>query len=219
MQPVPQPRFEPQRPLPPAHFERGRPQERAQPIYVQTAPPPVRREVPTARPSPGHVWIGGYWGWQNDQHVWIEGQWATPPRPGYAWEPARWRRHGHRWTFVPGHWHAHGRVWVEPGMAAPPDQVYATGPAYVAGDIAVSGYVTSPQGAPVAGITVTLAGSREGRSVTDGSGYYVFSGLAPGSYAIRATGPGCAFVPDVVNLSNLGGSVTQNIIVSGCGGW
>lgn len=97
-------------------------------------------------------------------------------------------------------------------MMAEPAPVYE-------GNISISGYVTSVQGAPVAGIMVTLAGSREGHIVTDSSGYYVFSDLAPGSYSVRPTGGGCAFSPDVVNLNNLGTSVTQNIIVSGCGGW
>jgi hypothetical protein len=181
-----------------------------------------------------HVWINGYWGWQDDHHVWIEGRWAMPPESGYAWEPARWKRRGPRWIFAPGHWHMRGRMWVEPAMAVPaPAPVYAApapvyvapapvpapAPMYAAGPIAITGYVTSMQGVPVAGITVTLAGNREGRIVTDNSGYYAFSGLMPGSYSIRATGGRCAFAPDVVNLNNLGNSVTQNIIVSGCGGW
>jgi hypothetical protein len=112
----------------------------------------------------------------------------------------------------------------------PPAVDYAPAPAYQPappagyapapeGAITISGYVTSMQGAPVAGIMVTMAGSREGRIVTDGSGYYAFSGLTPGSYSIRPTGGGCAFAPDVVNLNNLVRSVTQNIVVSGCGGW
>jgi hypothetical protein len=55
--------------------------------------------------------------------------------------------------------------------------------------------------------------------VTDGSGAYVFSGLPPGSYSVRPIGGGCAFSPDVANLSNLGTSVAQDIIVEGCPGW
>ena len=188
-------------------------------IYVQVAPPPVRREAPPPRPSPVHIWVDGYWGWDSGQHVWIEGRWHTPPQPGYRWQPARWRRHGHRWVFVPGHWHRRGRVYVEPVPAPAPVVVAAPAPAFVEGGLAISGHVTSIQGAPVAGITVTLAGSREGRIVTDGSGYYVFPGLAPGSYSVRPTGGGCAFAPDVVNLNNLDRSITQNIVVSGCGGW
>jgi hypothetical protein len=222
----------PARPLPPpARVERVRPAP-PPPIYVPMAPPRARHEAPPPRPSPTHVWINGYWGWQNDHHVWIDGRWATPPERGYQWEPARWRRKGPRWVFVPGHWQLHGHIWVEPTAPAPvyaaPAPAYAApvyaapayaAPAYPAGPITIAGYVTSMQGAPIAGVMVTLAGTREGRIVTDNSGYYAFSGLAPGSYSVRPTGGGCAFEPSVVNLNNLGTSVTQNIIVSGCGGW
>jgi hypothetical protein len=55
--------------------------------------------------------------------------------------------------------------------------------------------------------------------VTNNSGYYVFGGLPPGSYSVRPTGGGCAFAPDVANLNNLYGGVTQDIVVSGCPGW
>ena len=145
--------------------------------------------------------------------MWIGGQWQMPPEPGYEWESARWHRRGHRWLYNPGHWRPYGTAVVVQPMAPAP------APVYEEGGITISGHVASPQGAPVAGITVTLAGSREGRIVTDGGGGYVFSGLAPGSYSVRATGGNCAFAPDVVNLNNLGYSVTQNITVSGCGGW
>jgi Carboxypeptidase regulatory-like domain/WXXGXW repeat (2 copies) len=216
-------RVEPGRPMAPGYVEHGRPMP-PRPIYVEAPPPRVRYEAPPPRPSATHIWIGGYWGWENDEHVWIEGRWAAPPEPGYQWEQARWRRQGHRWMLVPGHWHRHGHVWVEP-MVGPPAYVEpapgyaAPAPAYEAGNLSISGYVTSMQGTPVAGITVTLAGSREGRIVTDGSGFYVFSGLPFGSYSVRPVGGGCAFAPDVVNLNNLGSNVTQNITVSGCGGW
>jgi hypothetical protein len=187
----------------------GRPLAPRPPVYVEVAPPRVRYEVRPMRPSPAHIWIGGYWGWENGTHVWIGGEWVTPPQPGYAWEAPRWRRHGHRWEYSPGYWRHHGGpVYVDPAAPAP---MYG-------GGVTISGRVMSMQGAPVPGITVTLAGSQEGQIVTDGSGTYTFGGLPPGSYAVRPTGP-CAFAPDVANFNNLYGSVTQDIIVSGCGGW
>ncbi len=216
----PPPRYEPARPAP-AHVGRarpvtppvymGRPLAPARPIYVEAEPPRVRYEAPPPRPSPAHVWIAGYWGWEDGTQMWIGGEWATPPSPGYAWEPARWKRHGHRWAYYPGHWkHQHGPVFVEP-LAVGPEGGY--------GAISISGHVTDMQGAPVSGIVVTLAGSQQGEIVTDGSGAYVFSGLPPGSYSVRPIGGGCAFSPDVANLSNLGTSVAQDIIVEGCPGW
>jgi hypothetical protein len=83
--------------------------------------------------------------------------------------------------------------------------------------VAISGRVTTAQGVAVPGITVTLAGSREGRVVTDGAGYYFFGVFPPGSYSVRPSGP-CAFSPDVVNLNNLYSSITQDFIASGCSG-
>jgi hypothetical protein len=165
------------------------------------------------RPSPTHVWVGGYWAYQGDTTAWVDGEWVAPPQPGYVWVEPRWRHRGHRWAFVPGFWrHHHGPVYVEGGPVGP-------APTYAGGPVTISGNVTTVDGAPVPGIMVTLAGSQEGHIVTDNSGYYVFSGLPPGSYAIRPTGGGCAFAPDVVNLNNLYASVNQNIIVSGCPGW
>lgn len=190
-----------------------------QPVYVEVAPPRPRYEARPARPAAGYIWVGGYWGWENNQHVWIDGYWDTPPRSGVTWVPAHWTRRGHRWVFVPGHWRGYSPDYVAaPPMAAAP--AYAAPPtAYAQGSISISGYVINVQGSPVPGITITLAGSREGRLVTDGNGYYAFTDLYPGSYSVRATGGNCAFAPDVVNLNDLGYSVTQNITVTGCGGW
>jgi hypothetical protein len=201
----------------------GRPLAPPPPVYVEVAPPRPRPEFRPPRPSPGTVWIGGYWGWDNGAHIWIGGEWAAPPAPGYVWAQPRWRRHGHRWGYQQGYWrHTGGPVYVDPEYAQQPE--YA-GPAYpppppaYAGNITISGHATTSDGAPVPGVMVTLAGSQEGRVVTDNSGYYVFGDLPPGSYSVRPTGGGCAFAPDVVNLNNLRGSVTQDIVVSGCPGW
>jgi hypothetical protein len=191
----------------------GRPLVRPRPIDVEVAPPPVRHVAPPPRPSPAHVWIDGYWGWENGAHVWVAGAWALPPLAGYVWVPARWKRHGHRWEYYPGHWkHHHGPVYIE-AESLPPGALPAND------GITISGHVTDLQGAPVPGVVVKLSGAREGEVLIDDSGAYRFSDLPPGSYSIRPTGGGCAFAPDVANLSNLGGSVVQDIIVSGCPGW
>jgi len=105
-----------------------------------------------------HIWIGGYWGWENDAHVWIGGEWAEPPQPGYAWEAPRWRRHGHRWAYSPVLGHHGGPVYAPPVVSDP---------AY-GGGVTISGRVMSMQGTPVPGIVVTLAGTQEGQIVTDG---------------------------------------------------
>jgi hypothetical protein len=70
--------------------------------------------------------------------------------------------------------------------------------------------VRAANGAPVPGVTVVLAGTSEGRAITDGSGHYSFMALAPGSYSVRPNDRRCNFGPDVANLNNLGGSVVQD---------
>ena len=74
-------------------------------IIAPTAPPPLQAEVIIAAPSPAHVWLPGYWNWQN-RWVWIPGVWALPPRPGMVWEGHRWVMHpgGNRWQMHHGRW-------------------------------------------------------------------------------------------------------------------
>jgi hypothetical protein len=73
-------------------------------IIVQQAPPAVQPESPTARPSDRHVWVAGYWAWQNQNYVWIPGQWVVAPREGATWVPPRWEREGTGYRFYDGYW-------------------------------------------------------------------------------------------------------------------
>ncbi|MGD0960084.1 MAG: hypothetical protein ABSB19_09775 [Methylomonas sp.] len=68
-------------------------------------PPPLQQEVIIAAPSPAHVWIPGYWSWQN-RWIWIPGLWAIPPRPGAQWIGHRWVMHedGNRYRMQHGEW-------------------------------------------------------------------------------------------------------------------
>jgi hypothetical protein len=70
---------------------------------VMVAPPSPRVEVVGAAPSPGYVWIGGYWNWVGGRHEWVEGHWASP-RPGHHWVAHQWVRQGDGWRMRPGHW-------------------------------------------------------------------------------------------------------------------
>jgi WXXGXW repeat (2 copies) len=70
---------------------------------VGVAPPSPQYESAPAAPGPGHVWIGGYWGWNLGRHVWIGGRWALPPS-GHAWVPGYWGRHQHGWRWRGGYW-------------------------------------------------------------------------------------------------------------------
>src|SRR6185369_3995170 len=59
------------------HDRRVRVHERvfAPAFRLRIAPPAPRVEVRVARPSPRHVWINGYWGWEGGRHVWFPGRW------------------------------------------------------------------------------------------------------------------------------------------------
>jgi hypothetical protein len=70
---------------------------------VMIAPPAPRVEVVGVAPTPGYVWLGGYWNWIGDRHEWVAGHWA-PPRPGHHWVAHQWVRQGDGWRMKPGHW-------------------------------------------------------------------------------------------------------------------
>ncbi|HXP66961.1 MAG TPA: YXWGXW repeat-containing protein [Steroidobacteraceae bacterium] len=70
---------------------------------VMVAPPAPRVEVIGVAPSPGYVWIGGYWNWVGGRHVWVPGRWDRG-RPGYHWEAHAWVREGDGWRMRPGRW-------------------------------------------------------------------------------------------------------------------
>jgi hypothetical protein len=70
---------------------------------VMVAPPEPRVEVIGAPPTPGYVWLGGYWNWVGGRHEWVPGYWSAP-HPGYHWVVHQWVRQGDGWRMRPGHW-------------------------------------------------------------------------------------------------------------------
>jgi hypothetical protein len=70
---------------------------------VMVAPPEPRVEVYGEAPSPGYVWLGGYWNWVGGRHEWVAGHWS-PPNPGHHWVAHQWVRQGDGWRMKPGHW-------------------------------------------------------------------------------------------------------------------
>jgi hypothetical protein len=69
------------------------------------SPPPPPPEIIIVAPSPAHVWMPGYWNWQN-RWIWIPGQWAQRPRPNAEWMEHQWRRYenGGRYPMERGAW-------------------------------------------------------------------------------------------------------------------
>jgi hypothetical protein len=76
--------------------------------YVVAGPPPpaVEEQQPTP-PSPGAVWVGGYWHWTGAQYTWIIGHWETPP-PGAVWTRPRYSSREGAHYYEPGQWHRPG---------------------------------------------------------------------------------------------------------------
>jgi hypothetical protein len=70
---------------------------------VLVAPPAPRIEVVGVAPSPGYVWVGGYWNWVGGRHEWVGGHWVAG-RAGHHWVPHTWVREGDGWRARPGHW-------------------------------------------------------------------------------------------------------------------
>ena len=76
----------------------------AEAVVVEPAPPPPMHEVIVERPSPHHVWIAGYWGWQHNRYAWVPGRWEAPPRRNVVWVAPRWEHREHGFIFVEGGW-------------------------------------------------------------------------------------------------------------------
>jgi len=71
-----------------------------------------------------------------------------------------------------------------------------------------------------AGLHVTLSGTRTGVQTTDAGGNFAFTGLPAGSYSVRPTLSGVAFLPDVVNFNNQTTDVVERFSATPLpGGW
>jgi hypothetical protein len=49
-------------------------------IVVKLKPPAIKVENHPDRPSPQHIWVGGYNRWDGNAYVWEPGKWEVPPR-------------------------------------------------------------------------------------------------------------------------------------------
>jgi hypothetical protein len=73
-------------------------------IVVKTKPPATRVERRPPRPSPKHVWIGGYHKWDGRAYAWEPGRWEVPPREHAVWVAPKWQHSNDGYTFVEGRW-------------------------------------------------------------------------------------------------------------------
>lgn len=73
-------------------------------VRVGHAPPALKREVVTVRPSKRHVWVDGHWTWTRSRWVWAPGVWKVPPRGKRVWVKPKYERRGGHWVVVRGYW-------------------------------------------------------------------------------------------------------------------
>jgi hypothetical protein len=81
--------------------------------------------------------------------------------------------------------------------------------------ISISGQIIGTSGGGVAGVTLTLSGTRQAMQISDAEGHYSFTQLPPGSFSVLPSRAGCSFVSQVVNLNGLASSVVQSFGASG----
>lgn len=73
-------------------------------IVVTQAPPTLQQEVVLAQPTSRHVWLPGYWTWQNNRYEWMAGHWELPPTSTSVWVAPRWEQQGNAYRFYEGYW-------------------------------------------------------------------------------------------------------------------
>jgi len=73
-------------------------------VYVAVGPPPERVEVIDVAPSPGFVWVRGYWRYDGYGYVWVPGRWVALDRRYREWVPGHWRHDRRGWYWVDGRW-------------------------------------------------------------------------------------------------------------------
>ena len=71
---------------------------------VTNAPPARQHEVRTERPSPHHVWVGGYWHHTGSDWSWNNGRWSEPPQDHAHWIAPSYQRVHDGTRYTPGHW-------------------------------------------------------------------------------------------------------------------
>jgi outer membrane lipoprotein SlyB len=72
-------------------------------IVAQPPPPPPAQTVVVTAPSPGYVWIGGEYVWNNGW-IWVGGHWGYPPYPQAVWVSGGWYHGPRGWYHASGYW-------------------------------------------------------------------------------------------------------------------
>src|SRR5882757_9058036 len=76
-------------------------------VSVNIAPPVLPVYVQPPCPSPGYIWIPGYWAWADEGYYWIPGTWALAPSVGLLWTPGYWGWENEVYLWHGGYWGPH----------------------------------------------------------------------------------------------------------------
>jgi hypothetical protein len=74
-------------------------------VSVTFGPPalPVYEQPPI--PSPGYIWVPGYWAWDPEySYYWVPGVWVLAPYPGALWTPGYWAWSNGVFIWNEGYW-------------------------------------------------------------------------------------------------------------------
>lgn len=75
-------------------------------VNVSFAPPPLPVYTQPPCPSPGFIWIPGYWAYaaDNEDYYWLPGTWVLAPSPGLLWTPGYWAEVDGGYAWNEGYW-------------------------------------------------------------------------------------------------------------------
>jgi hypothetical protein len=72
-------------------------------VDIEPPPLPVYDQPPI--PTPGYLWVPGYWAWDDDTgYYWVPGTWVLPPEPELLWTPGYWGWSDGVYVFHEGYW-------------------------------------------------------------------------------------------------------------------
>jgi hypothetical protein len=76
-------------------------------VSIRIAPPVLPVYVQPPCPTPGYLWMPGYWAYGPAGYYWVRGVWIAPPHPGLLWTPGYWGFVGGLYGWHEGYWGAH----------------------------------------------------------------------------------------------------------------
>ena len=74
------------------------------PDAMVTTPPPAPLAEAASPPLPGYAWDPGHWAWDGGQYVWEPGNYIVQPTNRATFTPGYWQQYSGGWAWVDGRW-------------------------------------------------------------------------------------------------------------------